>query len=551
MPKRTESFEASKESKEKKKGELILEDKGEVKETKETQEKIPLPEEYFKILKENSSEKHAEAYKKVIDIAQAIKEAGGQALLVGGSVRDMILGKISKDFDIEVYGLEAAKVEEIVSRFGKVSDVGRAFGILKMTLGEGVDIDVSLPRVDSKIGEGHRGFEVKTDPRMSIKEAARRRDFTMNSAAADPLTGEVYDPFGGRQDLRSRVLRVTDGERFRDDSLRMMRALQFIGRFGLSLDPESARIIQEMTPELKELPKERIFEEWKKLLLKSEKPSLGLAAGMSLGVLREIHPEFPPLAETPQEPEWHPEGDAWIHSLMVVDKAAEIIRREDLDNKEALVIMLASLCHDLGKAAVTQLDEKGRYISHGHEEASQDPSLKFLDSIGVDNLTRDKVVKLVVNHLKPTLLYTSEVIQKQKISDGVIRRLAQRISPATIRELALVGEADHLGRGPFEDPEIPEQLLLSFGYSPGKWLLRRARAIEVEDSKPTSLTRGKDWLVLGYRPGTHIGKLITLADQLRDEKDYTREQVFQAVYGISDAQEAVKKLEGLLENKNN
>lgn len=510
------------------------------------QERIPSPEEYIEVLKENSSENHAEAYETMVRLAETIKEAGGQALLVGGSVRDMILGKISKDFDVEVYGLEAAKVEEIVNQFGKVSDVGKAFGILKIHFGNGLDIDVSLPRTDSKVSEGHRGFEVKTDPFMSIEEAARRRDFTINSMAADPLSGEVYDAFGGRQDLKERVLKITDEERFRDDPLRVMRALQFIGRFGLSLDPETSRIIQEMSPQLKELPRERIFEEWKKLLLKSEKPSLGLAAGMGLGIFKEIHPEFPPLTETPQEKDWHPEGDAWIHTMMVVDRAAEIIRRENLPPDQALTVMLASLCHDLGKISVTTIDKEGRYISHGHEEAGQEPSLKFLKSIGVDKLTRQKATKLVVNHLKPTLLYTSEVVKKGKISDGAIRRLAERISPATIQELVLVGEADHMGRGPFEDPDIPEQLLLPFGYSPGKWLLRRARALEVEKSRPASLTRGQDWLNFGYEAGVHIGELIKLADQLRDEKDYTKEMVFQAVYGISDPTRAIKRFEDLL-----
>lgn len=510
-------------------------------------ENIPLPDDFLEILKNEATEKHVEAYQRVIDLARAIKKAGGRALLVGGSVRDMKLGIISKDFDMEVYGLEAGKVEKIIEQFGKVSDVGKAFGILKMGFGEGIDIDVSLPRVDSKIGIGHRGFEVKTDPNMSIEDAARRRDFTINSMAADPLTGEVFDPFSGQKDLKERVLRITDEERFRDDPLRVMRALQFIGRFGLSLEPKSIRVIQEMTSELKDLPRERIFEEWKKLLLKSEKPSLGLAAGMTLSVFQEIHPEFPPLVKLPQEPEWHPEGDAWVHTLMSVDQAAQIIRREDLLGDQALTIMLAELCHDLGKAETTILSGAGRHISYGHEEAGEEPTRKFLESMGVDKAICVKVVKLVINHLKPTVLYTSEKVKNQPVSDGAIRRLAERISPATIQELVLVGEADHLGRGPFEDPEIPAQLLLPFGYLPGKWLLRRARAIEVEKSRPAPLTRGRDWLEFGYKPGIHIGELIRLADQLRDERNYSREMIFQSVNDIKEPEKAIDKLTDLLE----
>ncbi len=231
---------------------------------------------------------HIETYKKVLRISELIKKNGGMALLVGGSVRDMLWTDkiIPKDFDLELYGLEAIEVEKIVREVGNVSDVGKAFGILKISLGNGLDIDISLPRVDSKIGVGHRGFEVKTDPNMSIPEACKRRDFTMNSVAANPLTGELFDPFNGVKDIRNKILRITDPERFRDDPLRVLRGIQFVGRFGLEIDKDTMSILQEMVPCIKELPKERIGEEWKKLLLKSPMPSVSLIAGMILGVFK-------------------------------------------------------------------------------------------------------------------------------------------------------------------------------------------------------------------------------------------------------------------------
>jgi tRNA nucleotidyltransferase (CCA-adding enzyme) len=488
---------------------------------------------------------HIKVYEKVIEISEAIKKTGGRSLLVGGSVRDPFFGKISKDFDLEVYGLEAQKLEKVVKQFGKVSDVGKAFGILKISFGGGIDIDISLPRTDSKIGEGHRGFEIKTIPNMNIEDAAKRRDFTINSMAADPLTGELYDPFNGLKDIKKRCLKITDSERFCDDSLRVMRALQFVGRFGLEIDQESGKIIQEIIPDLKELPKERICEEWKKLLLKSEKPSLGLASGMALGVFKEIHPEFPPLAETPQEEKWHPEGDAWIHTLMSVDEAAKIIRREELEEDKSLAIMFSALCHDLGKITTTEF-KNGQYISHGHEKAGEEPTKKFLAKIGIDNLTRDKIIKLVINHLVPTMFYIEEVLKKKKISNGAIRKLAKRIDPATIYELTLVAEADHLGRGPFDKPEIREQLLLSpEKFLPKEWLLKRARAIEVEKSKPADLIRGRDLLNLEYKPGIDFGKIIKLANNLRDEKEFTREMIFQILEKTKNTKEAVRNLEAL------
>lgn len=515
-------------------------------ELKPAAESLPLPEDFVNRLEEKGLSQQADAYNKAVELAKVVKDAGGRALLVGGYVRDLYFGKISKDIDIEVYGLPTEKLREVVNQVGKTSEVGKAFGVLKVSFGEGLNLDVSLPRKDSKVGPGHRGFDVETDPNMSMTEAARRRDFTMNSMAADPLTGEIFDPFGGLQDIKERRLRVTDPERFKDDPLRVLRGLQFIGRFGLELDKDSEDVMREMIPLLPELPKERLQEEWQKLLLKSEKPSLGLSAGMTLGVFRELHPELHVLADVPQDPLWHPEGNAWLHTLKVVDEAAEIIRREQLESKDAWVVMLAALCHDLGKATTTR-EKEGRIISHEHEQAGKEPTQKFLESIGADNLTMKKVVPLVTEHLAPTMRYTDEVIREQKVSDGAIRRLAKKIYPATILELVAVAEADHLGRGPYDTPEAKEQLMIPANeYPPREWLLERARKIAVEDSQPADLTQGRDWIAMGYRPGPEFSQLIKLANELRDDKEYTREQVFQAVDEIADAKRAIEKLKELL-----
>lgn len=509
-------------------------------------EKLPEKEIYIRALQERGQEKIAQLYLKTLEVCSAIQKAGGRALLVGGSVRDMLTGRLVKDFDLEVYGLAPEKVEQAISKLGKISDVGKAFGILKLSLGQGLDIDVSLPRTDSKISAGHRGFSVKTDPQMSIKEAGKRRDFTINSLAADPLTGEIFDPWGGIKDIRERRLRVTDPERFQDDPLRVLRGLQFIGRFGLEISADTVPILQKMSVLLRELPKERIHDEWKKLLLKSKKPSLGLAAGMSLGILREIHPDLPLLAETAQEPDWHPEGDAWIHTLMCVDEAAKIVQREQLDEDAAFTILLATLCHDLGKPTVTETKD-GKIISHGHEKAGEEPTRRFIDQIGADNLTRDKVIQLVVNHLAPTSFYIEEVIKGKPISDGAIRRLAKRIHPATVRELALIAEADHLGRGFFENERETEQLLIpAVAFPAGAWLVERARKLAVEASKPADVILGRQLLALGYKPGKHIGEIIRLANELRDEKNFSAEQILSTIAKTSKPEEAIEILNKLL-----
>ncbi len=518
------------------------------KENKELKEKgFIQPKEFLEIMTEQHLIEQKKTYEKVLEIAEEIKKEDGQALLVGGSVRDFLMGKISKDFDIEVYGLEANKIEEIVKKIGNVSDVGKSFGILKIFIEDGVDIDVSLPRKDSKIGVGHRGFEVKTDPHMSIEDAARRRDFTMNSVAADPLTGELYDPFNGAEDIKNRILKVTDKERFKDDPLRVLRGIQFVGRFGLEIEKETSEIMKEMTLELKELPKERIGEEWKKLLLKSEKPSLGLSAGMMLGVFREVHPQFPPLAETKQDKKWHPEGDVWIHTLMVVDKAADIIRREGLEEQKALTIMLTSLCHDLGKPATTEF-VNDHIRSLGHAKAGIEPTKKFLTKMGISNEVRKKVVRLVKEHLTPTTFYIDSHLNNQNISNGTIRRLAKRIHPATIQELVLISEADHLGRGPYSEKRRENMLLDPNKYLPAKWLLQIARKLEVEKSKPVDLTRGRDWMNFGFEGGPDIGRLIRLSNELRDDFDFSKEIVLRIARNCKKSEEAVQILEKKIED---
>ena len=260
-------------------------------------------------------------------IAQAVRERGGRALLVGGWVRDRLLGIASKDIDIEVFGLQPADLRATLERFGDVNAVGESFKVYKVG-----GIDVAIPRRDSKVGTGHRGFEVTGDPHMSIEEAARRRDFTINAISFDPLTNEYLDPFDGRTDLlERRTLRVVDAGRFGDDSLRVLRGVQFAARFGLTMDDATKALAREIP--LDDLPAERVWGEVEKLLLLAPRPSEGFALALELGVVRRTLPELEPLVGCPQEPEWHPEGDVWVHTLMVIDQART--RIDDLDEARA------------------------------------------------------------------------------------------------------------------------------------------------------------------------------------------------------------------------
>jgi tRNA nucleotidyltransferase (CCA-adding enzyme) len=481
-------------------------------------------EEFLEYLASSGATEYIPAFEKAIEIARAIKEKGGRAMIVGGSVRDEIMGIVAKDFDLEIYGMEALALKELLAGFGELNEVGEAFGILKLRVGE-IDLDISLPRRESKTGAGHKDFSVMADSRMSMEEAARRRDFTFNTLAKDPLTGEIFDYFGGIVDLRKRILRMTDEERFKDDPLRVLRGMQFVGRFGLMIDDRTAYVMRTIRDELKYISKERFREEWTKLLLRSPKPSLGLNAAMEFGIFHALHEkEIVPMLATPQEPEWHPEGDAWVHTMMVVDEAAKIVAAARLPQEEAFIVMLAAFCHDLGKPSTTKIID-GKITSHAHEEAGKEPTDIFLEAIGVEESLRLSIKKLVIEHLKPSLLYIDEKKRGVPVEDGVIRRLAKRLHPATITQLVMVATADHLGRGPFLDAERKGELMMPYEYPAGSWLLERARRLAVADAEPASILSGKTLETHGFVGGKNMGAIIGLGDRLRDELGKTQEEI--------------------------
>jgi tRNA nucleotidyltransferase (CCA-adding enzyme) len=421
---------------------------------------------------------------------EALREAGGRPYLVGGAVRDGVLGLPFKDVDVEVFGLPADAVRAVLSPLAHVSLVGESFAVLKATGIDGSDgaVDFSIPRRDSKVGPGHRGIVAHGSPELSVEEAARRRDFTMNAMLLDPFTGELVDAFGGRRDLEARVLRAVDAATFGEDPLRALRAVQFASRFELQVEPGTAALCAAMP--LEELPAERVFGEMEKLLLKARRPSIGLGLLRQWGMLNAVAPELVPLADTPQDPAWHPEGDVWAHTLLCMDEAAATIA--DLDRPRALAVMLATLCHDLGKPATTALHE-GRIRSLGHEEAGVGPTLRLLDRWNVHTLlgydVRGQIVGLVAHHLKPAQLHAV----RDRVSDGAIRRLARKCEPELLYRVA---RADCLGRARAFEPDAEE------------WFRGRVRELDVAERAPAPLLRGRDLLALGLVPGPRIGAIL-------------------------------------------
>ena len=427
---------------------------------------------------------------KVIALARVIHEAGGRALLVGGCVRDQLLEIEPKDWDLEVYQLAPPRLREILDSFGPVNAVGEAFTVYKL----GHDLDVSLPRHERKSGRGHRAFVIEGDPAMSVKDASRRRDFTINAILQDPLTGELIDPFGGRQDITAGMLRAVSAETFVEDSLRVLRAAQFAARFEFQIEPETVALCRTM--DLSDLPAERVWGELEKLLMRSRRPSVGLNWLRELGAVEKVFPEIQTLIDVPQDPEWHPEGDVFIHTLLAVDRAREQI--DDLPYARQVTVMLAALAHDFGKPPTTQFLE-GRWRSRGHEEAGVEPATRFLDRINVHTIdgydVRQQVIALVREHLKPGEFYK----KRDEVGEGAFRRLARRCEPDLLYRVA---KADSLGRNA---DWVPRDKW--YGSEAQEWFVQRARELNVEQRPPDPLLLGRHLLELGVEPGPRMGEI--------------------------------------------
>ncbi len=420
--------------------------------------------------------------KAALAIARAVDADGGRAHYVGGCVRDALLGMAATDLDIEVFGIDPERLRVLVERVAPVSLVGASFGVLKV---HGLPIDVSVPRRETKVGTGHRGFAIDADPSLDPAQAAARRDFTVNAIAWNPLSSELIDPIGGAADLDRRVLRHTSGQ-FAEDPLRVLRGMQFTARFRLTPAAETVALCRGIEPE--GLAAERIYDEWLKLVLTGEDISAGLRFLADTGWIRHF-PELEALQGCEQDPEWHPEGDVWVHTGHVMDAFAA---ERTGDTWEDTVVGFAALCHDLGKPSTTVFT-KDRWRSPGHEEAGIGPTKRFLERMTSQHRLVDEVVPLVRDHLKPDQLYN------QGASASAVRRLAKRVG--RVDRLLRVARADRRGRPPIEWDGFPAAV----------WLEQLAEELSVMSGPPAAILLGRHLLEMGLEPGPQFKTLLDAA----------------------------------------
>ncbi|MEO7971771.1 MAG: HD domain-containing protein [bacterium] len=453
---------------------------------------------------------------KVLSLAKAIRDAGGRALLVGGCVRDLLLKIEPTDWDLEVYGVEPLKLRALLDEFGPVNVVGEAFTVYKL----GSDLDVSLPRRERKSGRGHRAFAIEGDPAMSLEEATRRRDFTINAILQDPLSDEIIDPFDGRADIAAKLLRVVSHETFAEDSLRVLRAAQLAARFEFEIETNTVELCRSV--DLSDLPAERVWGEIEKLLMRSRRPAIGLKWLRNLGALAQLFPEIKALIDVPQDPEWHPEGDVFVHTGLVVDGARALLA--DLPYAKQITVMLAALAHDFGKPATTEFVD-GRLRSRGHEEAGVAPTESFLDRLNIHTLdgynVRAQVIALVREHLKPGEFFK----KRDEVGDGAFRRLARKCE---LDLLYRVAKADSLGRN--ADWLSREKW---YGSEAQEWFIARARELAVEQKPPAPILLGRHLLDMGLAPGPRVGEITKAVYEM---------QLDGRVRNLDEAKEAARNL---------
>ena len=420
------------------------------------------------------------------EIGLRVKDAGGAAYFVGGYVRDLLLGRDNKDIDLEIHGIVPEVLTDILSSLGDMTAFGESFGVFGL---RHYDLDIAMPRSEIAVGPGHRDFLCTLDPFIGTEKAAMRRDFTINALMQDVVTGEIVDHFGGLEDLRNGLIRHIDDQRFAEDPLRVLRGAQFAARFHFQIAPRTIEVCSRM--DLSHLASERIFGELEKALLKSDTPSVFFKELRKMNQLDLWFQEVKALIGVPQPEKYHPEGDVWNHTMMILDNAAAL--REHAENPIGL--MLAALCHDFGKVSTTRMEEDGRLHAFGHEKAGIPLADAFLSRITHEKKLRQYVKNMMELHMLPNMLAAQHAGEK-----SFLRLFDRSVSP---NDLLLLSRADQLA-----------SCVSLETYASTEAALQEYLSVYRERMSEPYVT-GIDLIQAGFQPGTAFGEALAYAHRLQ------------------------------------
>lgn len=475
----------------------------------------------------------------VKEIATIIQQNGGTCYYVGGFVRDSILKRENTDIDVEVFGISGDLLASILSKFGEVDYVGKSYGTYKL---HSTDIEFSIPRTefigkisgnevllpketDLSVVEkiqtafpdkrivltsteqfGHKDFLVIPLKEDDVKTAAVRRDISINAIYMDVFTGEYVDFFGGMDDIKNKIIRCVDEHTFPDDPLRVLRVCRFAATLGFRVDQKTIDLCKSIS--VKTLPKERIFNELTKILLKSAKPSIGLEYLLETTVIHQLFPELECLPFCLQRRKTHPEGNVWIHTMMVTDAAADF---RDFSS-DALSFMYGALCHDIGKPISTTVVGDDVTVKN-HEENGAIVSVNFMKRLTNEKNLIKNVKSLVSHHMRPYVIFAKEPVQDAQKS---IKRL---IVSTQINDVILLSLCDCIGRGASDRFCCASKMC--------DWLANQIKMIE-----PNCLTpyvTGDDLIGHGLKPGPEFKEILNHAFDMQ-LSGYSKEEILSTIF---------------------
>jgi tRNA nucleotidyltransferase (CCA-adding enzyme) len=441
---------------------------------------------------------------------QALTAAGGQLYIVGGAVRDSVLGKTPKDIDLMVTGLTGDQIEAALNPVGRLDFTGKAFGVYRFKVGKD-EVEIAMPRTETSTGPAHTDFDVAVDHNLSVEDDLGRRDFTGNAMAVHTTTGELVDPFGGAEDLRNKQLKLVNEQAFADDPLRIVRALVANARFGLEPDPAVIASMKEHADQVRHLPGERIQMEMDKLLAGAN-PASAVKIAFETGLIDYIAPELSSVIGFDQQ-NVHHDLPVDEHTLQVLRKMTNLSSDPDL--------RLAALFHDSGKPDSFWRDETqpegqgghfyqkvledGTTIGRQHEEVGAELVRAFMERLRYPKARQDRVEKLVAEHMFAPF----------ENERGARRFLKQVGDEKTAWDMMLIREADASGKndGTMSDWDVESLATM-------KEKLTNVLEAENAFTVKNLAIGGNDLKQIGIKPGPEMGTILNgLLDKVIDDPE--------------------------------